>query len=158
MPIHSFHPLRSLLRRPRWHVAALVCILGALALAPAVPALAQTALISHAEQPSRLIRKTTVYQAPAGVRLQAGDIVESHAGLVQIEWANGARFALGPASSVLVNDAGAAPSASLLRGWGKFATGAPGAARLALDAGPVSLAAVGANGILHLAPDQTELF
>src|SRR5690606_22493964 len=120
MPIHSFHPLRSLLRRPRWHVAALVCILGALALAlaPAAPALAQTALISHAEQPSRLIRKTTVHQAPAGVRLQAGDIVESHAGLVQIEWANGARFALGPASSVLVNDAGAAPSASLLRGWG----------------------------------------
>lgn len=149
----SFHPLRRLSRWLRWDFAALVFLLGALA-----PALAQTALVSHAEQPSRLIRKTTVYQAPAGVRLQAGDIVESNAGLVQIEWANGARFALGPASSVLVNDAGAAPSASLLRGWGKFATGAPRAGRLALDAGPVSLAAAGASGILHLAPDQAELF
>lgn len=157
--MHSFHPLRGPSRRPRWDLALLVSVLGALAqLFVAAPALAQNALVSHAEQPPRLIRKTTVYQAPAGVRLQAGDIVESNAGTVQIEWSNGARFALGPASSVLVLDAGAAPAASLLRGWGKFATGAPAGGRLALEAGLLSLPAAGASGILRLAPEGTELF
>ncbi len=157
--MHLFHPFRGPSRRPRWDVTLFVSLVGALAqLWPAAPALAQNALVSHAEQAPRLIRKTTVYQAPAGVRLQAGDIVESNAGTVQIEWSNGARFALGPASSVLVNDAGAAPAASLLRGWGKFATGAPAGGRLALDAGQLSLPAAGASGILRLAPEGTELF
>lgn len=157
--MHSFHPFRGPSRRPRWDLALFVSVLGALAqLSPAAPALAQNALVSHAEQPPRLIRKTTVYQAPAGVRLQAGDIVESNAGTVQIEWSNGARFALGPASSVLVSDAGAAPAASLLRGWGKFATGVPTGGRLALDAGLLSLPAAGASGILRLAPEGAELF
>ena len=157
MPL--FHPLRGPSRRPRWDLALFVSVLGALAqLLPAAPALAQNAVVSHAEQPPRLIRKTTVYQAPPGVRLQAGDIVESNAGTVQIEWSNGARFALGPASSVLVNDAGAAPAASLLRGWGKFATGAPAGGRLALEAGLISLPAAGASGILRLAPEGAELF
>jgi len=157
MPL--FHPLRGPSRRPRWDLALFVSVLGALAqLLPAAPALAQNAVVSHAEQPPRLIRKTTVYQAPPGVRLQAGDIVESNAGTVQIEWSNGARFALGPASSVLVNDTGAAPAASLLRGWGKFATGAPAGGRLALEAGLISLPAAGASGILRLAPEGAELF
>ena len=157
--MHSYHPFRGPSRRPRWDFVLFLAVMGALAqLWPVAPALAQNALVSHAEQPPRLIRKTTVYQAPAGVRLQAGDIVESNAGTVQIEWSNGARFALGPASSVLVNDAGAAPAASLLRGWGKFATGAPAGGRLALDAGLLSLPAAGASGILRLAPEGTELF
>ncbi|MDY0974783.1 hypothetical protein SOM61_07395 [Massilia sp. CFBP9012] len=157
--MHPFPPFRGLSRRPRWDLVLFVSMLGALAqLYPAAPALAQNALVSHAEQPPRLIRKTTVYQAPAGVRLQAGDIVESTAGTVQIEWSNGARFALGPASSVLVLDAGAAPAASLLRGWGKFAGGAPPGGRLALDAGLLSLPATGASGIMRLVSEGTELF
>ena len=157
--MHSYHPFRGPSRKPRWDFVLFLAVMGALAqLWPVAPALAQNALVSHAEQPPRLIRKTTVYQAPAGVRLQAGDIVESNAGTVQIEWSNGARFALGPASSVLVNDAGAAPAASLLRGWGKFASGAPPGGRLALDAGLLSLPAAGASGILRLAPEGTELF
>lgn len=133
--MHLLDPFCRLSGRQRWDFALLQLGLAAAALLlAAAPSLAQNAVISHAEQPSRLIRKTTVHLAPAGVRLLAGDIVESGARPVQIEWANGVRLALGPASSVQVNDAGGAPSASLLRGWGKFAT-APAGKQLALDAG-----------------------
>lgn len=142
-------------RRPRWAVAV---PLAAALLTAAAPSFAQNAVISHAEQASRLIRKTTVYHAPAGVRLQPGDIVESGARPVQIEWASGVRLALGPASSVLVGEAGGAPAASLLRGWSKFVTAAPPGARLTFDAGLLSLRASGAGGIVHLAADKTELF
>lgn len=152
------HPLCRLPGRQRWEFALLRFALTAAALlAPAAPSLAQNAVISHAEQPSRLIRKTTVHLAPAGVRLLPGDIVESGAKPVQIEWPNGVRLALGPASSVQVGDAGGVPSASLLRGWGKFAT-APAGKQLAVDAGLLSLRAAAASGIVHLAPDRAELF
>jgi len=157
MPL--FSPFCRLTRRQQWDIHAIRSALAtALLLLAAAPALAQDAVISHAEQPSRLIRKTTIHQAPAGVRLQSGDIVESGARPVQIEWSNGVRLALGPASSVLVNDAGGAPSASLLRGWSKFATTAPVGKQLAFDAGLLSLRAAGASGIVRLASDKTELF
>lgn len=156
--MHLLDPFCRLSGRQRWEFALRQLALAATALLlAAAPSLAQNAVISHAEQPSRLIRKTTVHVAPAGVRLLAGDIVESGARPVQIEWANGVRLALGPASSVQVNDAGGAPSASLLRGWGKFAT-APAGKQLALDAGLLSLRAAAASGILRLAPDRAELF
>ena len=152
------HPLRRLLRRQLWEFASSWRVLAAgVLLLAAASAQAQGAIISHTEQPSRLIRKTIVHHATAGVRLLAGDIVESGARPVQIEWANGVRLALGPASSILVNDAGGAPAASLLRGWSKFAT-APAGGRLAFDAGLLSLQAAGASGIVHLAADRTELF
>ncbi|OON63006.1 hypothetical protein B0920_06190 [Massilia sp. KIM] len=145
-------PKRIALGGARGALAATVLLLAVL------PAFAQNAVISHAEAPARLLRKTTVFQAPAGVRLQAGDIVEAGARSVQIEWANGARFALGPGASLLVKDAGGLPALSVLRGWSKFATNAPAGGRLSLEAGAVSLQAAGASGILHLAPDKTELF
>lgn len=155
LPIHLRCPTgraRCALGGARGALAATFLLLAAL------PALAQNALISHAEAPSRLLRKTTVFQAPAGVRLQPGDIVEAGARSVQIEWANGARLALGPGASLLVKDAAGLPAVTVLRGWSKFATGAPAGGRLSLEAGAVSLQAAGASGILHLAPDKTELF
>ena len=152
-------PFRRLLRRQQWDTATGVfALVAAVLLLPAAPSLAQNALISHAEQPSRLIRKSIVHRAPAGVRLQVGDVVESSSTPVQLEWPNGARLALGPVSSILVGDAGGTPSVSLLRGWAKFATTAPGGGQLALDAGQLDLQAAGASGIVHLAADKTELF
>lgn len=133
-------------------------LLAAALLLASGSAAAQQAVISHAEQPPRLIRKTTVHQAFAGVRLQAGDIVESATHPVQIEWPNGARIALGPASSILVHNAAGLPSATVLRGWSKFAATAPAGGRLALEAGALALQATAASGIVYLAADSTELF
>jgi len=161
--MHLAYPFGRPACRQRWDIvaslAARAALASALALLGASPSLAQQALISHAEQPSRLIRKSTVYVAPAGVRLQAGDIVEADSRPLQIEWPDGTRLALGPASSVLLNAAGAMPSASLLRGWGKFTSSAPPGG-LALDAGALSLraASASASAIVRLAPDKTELF
>lgn len=149
------HPFRGARRRLTSAIAG--CALAATLLLPAAPSLAQQAVVSFAEQPLRLIRKTTVYQASSGVRLQAGDIVESIAQPAQIEWPNGARLALGPASSVLVRNATGLPGASLLRGWAKFATTAPAGGQLSFEAGTLRLQARGASGIVHLTADRTAL-
>jgi hypothetical protein len=137
--------------------AAMRALLLAALLAPTLPALAQRALLSHAEQPAKLIRKTTVYDAPAGAGLQPGDIVESGARGLQIEWPNGALVALGPSSSVQLDSAAGAPSVNLLRGWIKVAASKP-ASKLTAAAGPLDVRSDGGSGILHLAADMTELF
>lgn len=157
--MHLLPPCRRLLHWLQWDSATrLFALAAAILLFGAAPAMAQHVIISHADQPARLIRKAMVHQAPQGVRLQVGDVIESGAEPVQVEWPNGARLALGPASSILLGGGGAAPSISLLRGWAKFATTAPGGGRLALDAGLLGLQAAGASGIVHLASDKTELF
>jgi len=124
----------------------------------APPALAQRALLSHAEQPAKLIRKTTVYDAPAGASLQAGDIVESGPRGLQIEWPNGALMALGPSSSVQLDATAGAPAVSLLRGWIKIAAGKPPTSQLSATAGPMEVRASNGSGILRLTSDKTELF
>lgn len=126
-------------------------------LAPAPPALAQRALLSHAEHPAKLIRKTTVYDAPAGAALQPGDIVESGPRGLQIEWPNGALMALGPSSGVRLEAAAGVPSVNLLRGWLKIAAGKP-TSQLNAAAGPLEVRTSNGSGILHLSSDKTELF
>ena len=132
-------------------------LLLAVLLSSALPALAQRALLSHAEQPAKLIRKTTVYAAPAGASLQAGDIVESSALGLQIEWPNGALMALGPSSSVQLDAAGAA-SLNLLRGWLKISSGKLASSQLNVSVGTLQVHAAQGSGILHLAADGSELF
>ena len=152
-------PLRCLLYWRRWASAPLLSALAAAILLPvAAPAMAWHAVISHADGPAQLIRKAIVHRAPAGVPLQAGDIVESGTSMVQLEWPDGARLALGPASSMLVGAEGDMATVSVLRGWAKFATTAPAGGRLTLEAGPMRLLATGTSGILHLAADKTEFF
>jgi hypothetical protein len=146
----------------------MAAVLAAL-LAPAAPALAQRAVLSHAERPAKLIRKTTVYDAPAGASLLPGDIIESGAGAIQIEWQNGALLALGPASSAQLDTTDGAPSVNLLRGWLKISANKPGAAGqpatsgtgpslITASAGALEARASSASGIFHLAADKTELF
>jgi hypothetical protein len=122
------------------------------------PALAQRALLSHAEQPAKLIRKTTVYDAPAGTSLQPGDIIESGQRGVQVEWANGALMALGPGSSMQLDSAAGTPAVNLLRGWLKLSASRSGATQLVANVGPLDVRTADGSGILHLAADQTELF
>ncbi|CDG85988.1 hypothetical protein [Janthinobacterium agaricidamnosum] len=131
----------------------------AVLLLPALSALAQNpALISHAEQPARLVRKTSVFDAPAGVALQAGDIVESGATGLQIEIPGGPMVALGPASGIYIDSASGALGVSLLRGWLKVAQDKPGAGRASVSASLVEVRTSGGTGIVHAAPDGTELF
>lgn len=137
--------------------AARLLVLAAL-LPLAVPALAQRALLTHAEQPAKLLRKTAVYDAPAGVALHPGDLLVSGARGVQIEWPQGVLVALGPASTLLVDDAAAFPAVTLLRGWIKVAGGGRNVAgKLTVAAGALTVNAAG-SGVVHVAADRTELF
>lgn len=133
-------------------------MLAAALLAAALPALAQRALVSHAEQPAKLIRKTTVFNAPAGASLQPGDIVESGVTGLQIEWSNGALMALGPSSSVQLDAIGGTPAVNLLRGWLKIASRGPAPTQLTAMAGLLEVRLGSGSGIVHLAADKTELF
>lgn len=121
-------------------------------LSVALPASAQRARLTHAEAPAQLIRKTAVYDAPAGTALHPGDLIGTGPRSVQLEWPAGVLLALGPDSLLLVDDAAAFPAVTLVRGWAKVTAG-----RLNVAAGPLSVAAAG-SGILHVAADTAELF
>ena len=133
------------------------CLFPALLLL-ALPVQAQRALLSHAETPGKLIRKTTVYDAPAGASLLPGDIIESGQRGLQIEWSNGALLALGPASSVQLDSAPGSPTVSLLHGWFKLAAIKPVNSQLSVTAGTLTVRADRGSAILHLSPDKSELF
>lgn len=142
------------LQRPR---APALFLLAAL-LSCSLPALAQRARLTHAPEPAKLIRKTQVYQAPAGVALYPGDLVDAGTQGVQIEWPSGVMLALGPGSAVVVDDALAFPAVTLVHGWLKVAGASNAAnARLNVAAGSLSIGAAGA-GVIHVAPGKTELF
>lgn len=132
----------------------LLCALLTLAL----PARAQRAVLSHAETPAKLIRKTTVYDAPAGASLLPGDIIEAGQRGLQIEWSNGALMALGPASSVQLDSSAGTPTVSLLHGWAKLAALKPANSQLSATAGQLAIRADQGSTILHLAADKSELF
>jgi hypothetical protein len=78
-----------------------------------------------------LLRGTSRYALAEGVRLQAGDIIEiGDKGVVQIEFADGAKLSLGPKArfyiGALVPRGPKGPGVSdfyLLAGWTKFAAG-----------------------------------
>lgn len=145
---------RSLAPPPR----ARCLLLALLALLAAAPCAQAQLLITHADQPARLLRKTTLHQASAGVPLQTGDIVESGAAGVQIEVPQGARLALGPGSSVHIDQGGATPSFTLLRGWLKLALdkGAPGATTV--SAGALQVLARDGAAIVHADAGLAELY
>ncbi|NYE60053.1 hypothetical protein FHW58_001205 [Duganella sp. 1224] len=134
----------------RWLLPALLML--------ALPAQAQRALLSHAETSAKLIRKNTVYDAPPGASLLPGDIVAAGQRGLQIEWSNGALMALGPDSSVVLENNPGTPAVSLLRGWFKLAAVKPANSQLSATAGQLSLRADQGSVIVHVAPDKSELF
>lgn len=137
--------------------ALLAALLGAVLALP-LPAWAQRARLTHAEAPAKLVRKNQVYEAPAGVALYPGDLVEAAAHAVQIEWPSGVMLALGPGSSLVVDDALAFPAVTLLRGWLKVAGASSAAnARMNVAAGPLKVEASG-GGVIHVVPGKAELF
>jgi len=116
----------------------------------------------------RLIRGATVLRAAAGVRLHAGDIVESSdSGFLQLEFNGGTIVALGPASRLFLlhcsgrahnNPGDNSPVADLviLRGWLKGETNSgSGAYRYE---SPLLAATTGGTVVLHAAAESSELF
>lgn len=121
-----------------------------MALSP-VQAAEAIATVSVADQPVRLLRDTSFYLASRGAQLQAGDIVESGAGGIQLETRNAATIALGPASRICFK--GGEPV--LLDGWMKIRSPA---VALKFSAGGLAFNAPGGSVILHAAAGKTELF
>jgi hypothetical protein len=110
----------------------LLCF-GQLALLQLAWAADPSPLVTIVEGQGQLIRGAAKFSLLEGMTLQADDIVETgSAGLVQLEFADGVKVAMGPASRVLflaapLSDlAGPRPGRLyLLRGWTKWS--APGA-------------------------------
>lgn len=100
----------------------------------------------------RLLRDTAFYLAGRGAQLQAGDIIESGAGGIQLEARNASSIALGPASRLWLK----AGEPVLLDGWMKIQAlaGAP----VKFAAGGLHFNAIGGSVILHAAAGKTELF
>lgn len=123
-----------------------------MAVSPALQAADGIATISSADQPVRLLRDTSFYLAGRGAQLQAGDIVESGAGGIQLESRNAATIALGPASRICFK----AGEPVLLDGWMKVQSLAN--APLKFGAGGLAFNAPGGSVIVHTAAGKTELF
>jgi hypothetical protein len=137
-------------------VRRLSCLLFAIALPPAVQAADIAATVAAAEQPVRVLRDTSFYLASRGVQLQAGDIVESGAGAIQLEARNSSTVALGPATRVYFKPGSNGFELVLLDGWIKVQ--APAGTALKIGAGALQLSAVGGAVIVHASPAKTELF
>lgn len=123
-----------------------------MAVSPAVRAADGIVTLSAADQPVRLLRDTSFYLASRGAQLQAGDIVESGAGGIQLEARNSSTIALGPASRIWLK----AGEPVLLDGWMKIQAlaGAP----LKFGGGGLQLSAAAGSVILHAVAGKTELF
>ncbi|HEU4375187.1 MAG TPA: hypothetical protein VFS02_16950 [Telluria sp.] len=133
-------------------VRRLSCLLLAMAISPTVQAAEGIATISYADQPVRLFRDTSFYLASRGAQLQAGDIVESGVGGLQLEAHNSATIALGPASRICLK----AGEPILLDGWMKIQASASTA--LKFGGGGLAISAAGGSVILHAAGGKIELF
>jgi len=136
----------------------LLCLLQAQSL-PAQ----EIATLTVVEGPLRVIRGTTVLRGAEGVKLHAGDILESSsAGFVQLEFVAGTVVALGPSTRLFLfrteGKRGDAPSELVvLSGWLKGETSANAGAYC--YASPVLAATTrGGTVVLHTSSAAAELF
>jgi hypothetical protein len=131
-------------------------------LSPTLPA-QEIATLTLVEGPLRLIRGTMLLQGTEGIRLRAGDILESASGgFVQIEFTGGTVAALGPSTRMFLRAAsehkgGELSQLILLSGWLKGETGANAGAYCY---GNPQLAATTRGGtvVMHAAGDAADIF
>nr|WP_256346561.1 hypothetical protein [Pseudomonas gingeri] len=137
-------------------IAGLLQISQSWAATAAAPTLG---VISFAEKPARIIRATTLYGVTAGTRLQAGDILQSGASVLQIEGLPAATVALGPDTRVLLARDGNRTEISLLSGWLKLQPAAdPSHNGLAINAGTVVFTVTNSASVIHAGNRRIELF
>ena len=117
------------------------------------------AVVTVKEGDAALVRDANLYSFGEGVRLAAGDIVESAAGarLVRIEFADGYALDLGPATKVLLaphfaDERRRTARVYLLAGWAKLSAATPpagmnGAALIATSVADVT--AIGRSAVVR---------
>lgn len=148
----------SLLRLVAW------LALCASLLAPSSLWAEDSAAVTLADQPLRLIRAASVYKASAGVVLQTNDVIETNDAAAQIEIAQGLILALA-ADTRLYWQAPSSPTGAhqiyLLKGWVKIMQRAAEPVREAgviVTAPWVQLAISEGAAIVHITADKAELF
>jgi hypothetical protein len=140
---------------------------------PVIGAGAQAlAMVTLVEDQAALLRSSGRFALAAGVRLQAGDVVEvAEKGLVQIGFADGSKLSLGPQSRFHIaalagSGAGTAARGAkgapvsdfyLLQGWSKFAL-ARSATPLRVTTPLFGLGTAEAIAVLHVGSEEASLF
>ncbi|MGE7990110.1 hypothetical protein ACQKPE_03490 [Pseudomonas sp. NPDC089554] len=139
-------------------ISLLVLLVGVLNVPPLLAA-PGTGVITVAEQPARLIRATTLYDAAAGTRLQGSDYLASGSAGVLLDQLAGTRVALGPGTRIYLERKGNATRIALLEGWLKLQP-LKGArpSRLLLSTAGLELDASQAAGVIHADASGTEVF
>ncbi len=133
------------------------------------PASVAVGLATILDGDALLLRGTSQFTLAEGTRLYAGDILETGANsrLLQLEFADGTRLSLGPATRLQVMPqlgaarAKAAPHAYLLQGSLKLHTGAkaaPGKPNTVLASPWLDLQAGSASAVLLVQANSTRLF
>jgi hypothetical protein len=116
-------------------------------------------VISFADKPLRLIRGAVLYQAPTGVVLQKGDVIESDTSNAQIEVSGSTVIALAPKTRIYLGSPGPRIDVTLLDGWLKLQSrpANPGVSVLISSAVMQASFTDGAT-IMHAATDKGEMF
>jgi hypothetical protein len=124
-----------------------------------LPIAAQEVTATMLEGSIRLVRGASVWQGAEGMRLRAGDIVESSdPGFLQFEFGGGTIVALGPASRMFLFRAGAGGAELvLLSGWLKGETSAKGPA-FRYDTPLLGATAKDGTFVVHATPGGTDIF
>ena len=113
--------------------------------------------ITMADQPLRLIRAATMYQAGAGLAVQPEDILETGKGSLQLELTAGLLL-MGPNSRLYVNEISSTRgSVVALTGWIKIVSLHQGQ-RISVMTPSMQVVADNGAAIIHAASSQTELF
>lgn len=144
--------------RSFFYPAALLALFSLL-MAPGALRAEDSAVITLADQPLRLIRAAAVYKASAGVALQSNDVIETTEAAAQIEMAQGLIVALAADTRIYWQASSSptgAPQIYLLKGWIKLVQ--PGAGQVLVTAPWVQLAMGEGAVIVHNAVDKVELF
>ncbi len=137
-------------------------MLLAQAQAPAMAA-GNTANISMADKPVRIIRGTAVYKAGIGVLAQKDDIVETGGAGTQLEVSPDLIMALGPDTRIYLNNIGADAQSRtelvLLKGWVKVMSKGTGAAKRIIVTSPaIKVAVDSGSSIVRTTADKGEMF
>jgi hypothetical protein len=137
----------------------LILLTGLLHVPELFAAPATVGILALAEKPALLIRGTTLYQAPAGTRLQSGDLIDSDQSTVQIDDLAGFRLGLGPHTRFYLERTVKTTSITLFNGWLKLQPKAgEHVGTLKVNTATLTLDASGGASVLHAEGTRLEVF
>jgi len=136
-----------------------VLLSGLLRLPELLAAPANVGVLAVADNPVRLMRATSLYQAPAGTRLQATDFIETDQSSAQIDELAGIRVGMGPHTRIYLERSGTTTRIALLNGWLKLQP-VPGvkAENLSIRTATLELDASRSASVIHAEGSRVEVF